>query len=54
MVMARKDKIRNGHTEKTVVLENQSTVIEIQRDRNGSIEQIMVPKHEKRVPLFKG
>ena len=43
---------RNGHTEKTVLLENQSTTIDIPRDRNGSFEPIIVPKHEKRVPLF--
>jgi len=43
---------RNGHTEKTVLLENQSTVIEVPRDRNGSFEPVIVPKHEKRVPLF--
>jgi len=43
---------RNGHTEKTVLLENQSTVIDVPRDRNGTFEPIIVPKHEKRVPLF--
>jgi len=43
---------RNGHTEKTVLLENQSATIEIPRDRNGTFEPIIVPKHEKRVPLF--
>src|SRR5215475_7999791 len=43
---------RNGHTEKTVLLENQSAVIEVPRDREGSFEPIIVPKHEKRVPLF--
>src|SRR5215469_13168307 len=43
---------RNGHTEKTVLLENQSAVIEVPRDRNGTFEPIIVPKHEKRVPLF--
>jgi len=43
---------RNGHTEKTVLLENQSTTIEVPRDRNGSFEPVIVPKHEKRVPLF--
>jgi len=43
---------RNGHTEKTVLLENQSTTIEIPRDRNGTFEPIIVPKHEKRLPLF--
>jgi transposase-like protein len=43
---------RNGHTEKTVLLENQSTTIEVPRDRNGTFEPIIVPKHEKRSPLF--
>jgi transposase-like protein len=43
---------RNGHTEKTVLLENQSTAIEVPRDRNGTFEPVIVPKHGKRVPLF--
>ena len=43
---------RNGYTEKTVLLENQSATIEVPRDRNGSFEPVIVPKHEKRVPLF--
>ena len=43
---------RNGHTEKTVLLENQSAGIEVPRDRNGTFEPVIVPKHEKRVPLF--
>jgi len=43
---------RNGHTGKTVLLENQSTVIDVPRDRNGTFEPVIVPKHEKRVPLF--
>ena len=43
---------RNGHTEKTVLLENQSATIEVPRDRNGSFQPIIVPKHEKRLPLF--
>ena len=43
---------RNGHTEKTVLLENQETTIEVPRDRNGSFEPIIVPKHQKRLPLF--
>jgi len=43
---------RNGHTEKTVLLENQSTTIEVPRDRNSTFEPVIVPKHEKRVPLF--
>ena len=43
---------RNGHTEKTILLENQSTTIEVPRDRNSTFEPIIVPKHEKRSPLF--
>jgi transposase-like protein len=43
---------RNGHTEKTVLLENQSAAIEVPRDRNGTFEPVIVPKHEKRVPIF--
>ena len=43
---------RNGYTEKTILLENQRATIEIPRDRNGSFEPIIVPKHERRVPIF--
>ena len=43
---------RNGHTEKTVLLENQSATIEVPRDRNSTFEPVIIPKHEKRVPLF--
>jgi transposase-like protein len=43
---------RNGYTEKTVLLENQSATIEVPRDRNGTFEPIIVPKHEKRLPIF--
>jgi transposase-like protein len=43
---------RNGHTEKTVLLENQSTTIEVPRDRNSTFEPVIIPKHEKRVPIF--
>jgi transposase-like protein len=43
---------RNGYTEKKVLPENQSTAIEIPRDRNGSFGPAAVPKREKRVPLF--
>jgi len=43
---------RNGHTEKTVLLENQETTIEVPRDRNGTFEPIIVPKHKKRLSLF--
>jgi transposase-like protein len=43
---------RNGYTEKTVLLENQMATIEVPRDRNSTFEPIIIPKHEKRVPLF--
>jgi transposase-like protein len=43
---------RNGHPEKTVLLENQSAVIQVPRDRNRTCEPIIIPKHEKRMPLF--
>jgi transposase-like protein len=43
---------RNGHTEKTVLLENQSATIGVPRDRNGTFQPTIVPKHEKRLPLF--
>ena len=43
---------RNGHTEKTVLLENQEATIEIPRDRNSTFEPVIVPKHQKRLPLF--
>jgi len=42
---------RNGHTEKTVLMENQSATISVPRDRAGTFEPIIVPKHEKRVQI---
>ena len=43
---------RNGYGEKTVLLENQKATIRIPRDRNGTFEPLIVPKHERRLPLF--
>jgi len=43
---------RNGYTEKTVLLENQEATIEVPRDRNSTFEPVIIPKHEKRTPLF--
>jgi len=43
---------RNGYSEKRVLLENQSATIEVPRDRNGSFEPIIVPKHERRLPIL--
>ncbi len=43
---------RNGHTEKTVLTEHQRREIAVPRDRNGTFEPVIVPKYEKRIPLF--
>jgi transposase-like protein len=43
---------RNGYSEKTVCLENQEAVIQVPQDRNGTFEPELVPKYQKRVPLF--
>jgi transposase-like protein len=42
----------NGHTEKTVFTENQEAVIQVPQDRNGTFEPQIIPKYQKRVPLF--
>jgi transposase-like protein len=33
-------------------LENQSATIQVPRDRNGTFEPQIIPKHEKRISLF--
>jgi transposase-like protein len=43
---------RNGHSEKTVLTENQGLTVSVPRDRNGTFEPQIVPKYQKRVPLF--
>jgi len=43
---------RNGHTEKTLLLENQSTTIEVPRDREGTFTPAIVPKYARRVEGF--
>jgi transposase-like protein len=43
---------RNGYSEKTVCTENQSAAVQIPRDRNGEFEPQILPKYQKRVPLF--
>ena len=45
---------RNGHTEKAVLTGEQEAVIQVPRDRNGTFEPHIVPKYQKRVPLFNG
>ena len=43
---------RNGYSEKTVLTENQSAVIKVPRDRAGTFEPQIIPKYEKRIPIF--
>ena len=44
---------RNGYTSKKVILEGNDTVeVKVPRDRNSSFEPVIIPKHEKRTPLF--
>ena len=44
---------RNGYTEKSVITKDNETVrIEVPRDRNGTFEPVIIPKREKRAPLF--
>ena len=33
---------RNGHTEKTVLMENQEAIIEVPRDRNSTFEPVII------------
>ena len=44
---------RNGYTSKTVINDDNDT-IEVQgpRDRNSTFEPVIIPKYEKRTPLF--
>ena len=44
---------RNGYSEKTVILDDNSAAeIHVPRDRNSTFEPLIIPKHEKRTPLF--
>jgi transposase-like protein len=43
---------RNGYTEKKVLTENQEVSVQIPRDRNGTFEPQIIPKYQKRVPIF--
>ena len=43
---------RNGHTSKTVHTETGSVEIRVPRDRNGSFEPKVVPKHRRRLEGF--
>ena len=44
---------RNGYTSKTVITGDNDTIeIQVPRDRNSTFEPVIIPKHEKRTPLF--
>ena len=44
---------RNGYTDKSVIMNDNSTVeIEVPRDRNSTFEPLIIPKHDRRAPLF--
>ena len=40
---------RNGHTKKTIQSEQGPLELQIPRDRNGSFEPVLVPKHQRRI-----
>lgn len=44
---------RNGYTTKTVITDDNDTIeVQVPRDRNSTFEPVIIPKHEKRTPLF--
>src|SRR5574344_1489006 len=44
---------RNGYSEKTVINDgNEKVDVQVPRDRNSTFEPVILPKHEKRTPLF--
>lgn len=44
---------RNGYTTKTVITDSKDTIeVQVPRDRNSTFEPVIIPKHEKRTPLF--
>lgn len=43
---------RNGHSQKTVKGDMGELRIDIPRDRNGSFEPQLIPKHQRRIPGF--
>ncbi len=44
---------RNGYTKKTVITDDNDTIeVQVPRDRNSTFEPVIIPKHEKRTPLF--
>ena len=43
---------RNGHSDKTVLTEDDEVTLAVPRDRNGSFEPVIVPKGERRLDGF--
>jgi putative transposase len=43
---------RNGHSAKTVLTEDGALPVVIPRDRDGTFEPVLIPKHERRLPRF--
>lgn len=44
---------RNGYTTKTVINDDNDRIeVKVPRDRNSTFEPVIIPKHEKRTPLF--
>ena len=44
---------RNGYSSKTVITKDKDKIdIDVPRDRNGTFEPVIIPKHSKRTPLF--
>lgn len=44
---------RNGYTTKTVITDDNDTIeVQVPRDRNSTFEPVIIPKYEKRTPLF--
>lgn len=43
---------RNGYSKKSVLAGDQEIEIEIPRDRNGEFKPLIVPKYQKRLPVF--
>jgi transposase-like protein len=43
---------RNGYSEKTVLTENQSALVQAPRDRNATFEPKILPKHQRGLPIF--
>ncbi|MDR0908539.1 MAG: transposase, partial [Spirochaetaceae bacterium] len=43
---------RNGYSEKSVITGDQELTVQVPRDRNGTFEPMIIPKYQKRVPIF--